>query len=122
MLVGRAPDFRVTSISAPSTVPPAQPFSTTVTVCNRGTMPGSAPVALVMSADNYLGIGPGQLDVPAGQAVVSLDPGRCSAVVINSVPVGLGAMFVGAVIDDERAVVELSDTNNVSAARSITVR
>jgi hypothetical protein len=122
LLVGQGPDFQVTSISAPPTATTGQPFVATVTVCNRGTMPGSAQVDVVMSADNFLGLGPEQLDVPVGSASVSLDAGRCLSVAITSVPFGVGASFVGAIADHADAVVELSETNNVSSARAITVR
>jgi subtilase family serine protease len=122
MLVGHGPDFQVTSISAPSTVTTGQPFSTTVTVCNRGTMQGSTPVDVVMSADKFLGFGPQQLDVPVGGTIVALNAGQCRSVAISAVPVGLGAMFIGAIADNDNAIVELSDTNNVSNARAITVR
>lgn len=122
MLVGHGPDFQVTSISAPSTVTTGQAFSTTVTVCNRGTMQGSTPVDVVMSTDTFLGFGPGQLDTPVGGTLVSLNAGQCRSVAITSFPTALGAMFVGAIADNNNVVVELSDTNNVSSARSITVR
>ncbi|MFP2910182.1 CARDB domain-containing protein [Pyxidicoccus sp. 3LFB2] len=81
MGVGHRADFVVTNVQAPASLLPGQSFTAQVTVCNQGTQPDSADVALVLSADAIIdpGTGPEPTeDVLLGQRPAGdLFPGQC---------------------------------------------
>ncbi len=125
MAIGFGPDFVVTSVSVPSALAPGQPFTATVTACNRGTAPGSTQVDLLISTDSVLSL---TSDVRAPGGVFTLSAGQCLSQSVPSFmpvpppPPAPGAVgttfFIGGVADPNVSVLELNETNNTSPARS----
>ncbi len=119
MAIGSAPDFTVSSIVVPSVIAPFEPFTATLTVCNRGTAPGSTQVDLVLSSDSTISI-PGDQLMPG--AFFNLAPNQCltqtvqSSMNASAPPPPPGSLattfFIGAVADSFNSVIELRETNN----------
>lgn len=125
MAIGFGPDFVVTSVSVPSALAPGQPFTATVTACNRGTAPGSTQVDLLISTDSVLSLAS---DVRAPGGFFTLSVGQClsqnvpSFMPVSAPPPPPGALgttfFIGGLADPNGSVLELNETNNTSPARS----
>ncbi|MER2564760.1 MAG: CARDB domain-containing protein [Myxococcaceae bacterium] len=119
MAIGSAPDFTVTSVVVPSVVAPFEPFTASVSVCNRGTAPGSSQVELVLSSDSTISL-PGDQLMPG--AFFTLAPNQCQTQTVqsfmnaNAPPPPPGSLtttfFIGAVADPFNSLVELRETNN----------
>lgn len=123
LLVGNQADFTVTIASAPSLVALNSSFSVLVQTCNRGTQPGSANVDLLRSPDTFFLAGNGSNDVLVGGASVTLNAGQCNTRVFTVFAGGVRTTFhLAAVVDPFNSVTELSETNNQSAVRTITVQ
>lgn len=124
MAVGLGPDFVVSSIAFPSVVAPFTPFTATVTVCNRGTQPGTTQVDLFVSTDSVVNVA----DFRLPGSSVTLNAAECRGVPIvgsMNVPVpppappALGVTaFLGAIVDVDGFVPELREGNNVGGTRS----
>ncbi|NMO16768.1 hypothetical protein HPC49_06170 [Pyxidicoccus fallax] len=122
--VGNRPDFTVTAVTGPSSVTPGAPLTAQVTVCNQGTLPGSADVGLYLSPDaNLLPSGPGGFgeDILVSRVTLgTLSPSQCVTVPISGSaqrpPPGVdGAYHLGAIVDPGNAVLELNEDNNTHA-------
>jgi hypothetical protein len=108
---GSAPDLAVASVSGPGSVAVSQKVRATATVCNQGTARSHASsVAFFLSLDATITIADGLL----GSAPVSeLEAGQCAPVELTGLAsVQDGAWYVGALVDGDNAVVELSEINN----------
>lgn len=109
--VGHLPDFVVASVHAPTGVRPDDAFQVDVTVCNQGTVEGQSDVTVFVSRDSspsvedrYVG------SVPTG----ALGQGQCATLPVT-VPRDsqrAGTWFVGALVDWDAQVAELSEANN----------
>lgn len=125
MAIGFGPDFVVTSVSVPTALAPGQPFTATVTACNRGTLPGSTQVDLLISTDSVLNLA-GDVRAPGG--FFTLAAGQCqsqsvpSFMTVSAPPPPPGALgttfFIGGLADPNNSALELNETNNTSPARS----
>lgn len=110
----RAPDFRVLRVSPlQSTVSPGQTLDVVYTVDNFGNEPGRLTGQLYLSTNNAITTS----DLPFG-AALSFDSvsrqtftGTVSVVVPASITTG--SYYVGAILDPELQVAELSESNNV---------
>lgn len=129
-LLGRAPDFVVTSFTAPTSAAFGGTFSSSVTVCNRGTSPGAANLSFVIATaagiPSTLPLPSTAMPVPAqGDSFFSLAPNACQSrtfLVTALTPGGVrGSLRAGAIIDLSQSVQELRETNNVSPVRALTV-
>lgn len=126
VFIGSLPEFVISAVSVPSSALPGAPFTATATVCNRGTVPGTTSVDLVLSTDSLLtptaAPGPGA-DRTMGTVTITLAPGACAAQALSGTADASpgGPLFVGAVVDLNGAVAEFSETNNVSAATQMLV-
>lgn len=122
MAIGSAPDFTVTSIVVPTVIAPFEPFTASITVCNRGTSPGGAQVDLVLSNDTTISL-PGDTQMPG--AFFNLAVNQCLTQTVQSTmnasapppPPGSLTMpfFIAAVADPFNSVPELRETNNFLA-------
>lgn len=119
--IGNRPDFVVTGVTAPANVRPGQSFTASVTMCNQGTQPGSAPLELFLSQDTVIvpPVPPStSTDVFAGYVNVSwLEPGQCrteSVQATANVPTE-GTWYPGAVMNPQRNTTELLYDNNTRA-------
>ncbi|AKQ64997.1 Fibronectin type III domain protein [Myxococcus hansupus] len=109
---GDLPDFVITGVVAPARVHGAMPFQVNVTVCNEGRREAHSDVTLFISRDACFSEDDALLEtVPTGP----LAAGACV-----SVPVAVqgdlartSTWFVGALVDKEARVRELSEVNNV---------
>lgn len=125
MAIGFGPDFVVTSVVVPTAIGPGQPFTATLTACNRGTAPGSTQVDLLISTDSVISLAS---DVRAPGAPFTLAVGQCQSQSVQSFmpvsppppPPGTLAttFFIGGIADPNDSVLELNETNNTSPARS----
>ncbi|MDP1914723.1 MAG: CARDB domain-containing protein [Myxococcales bacterium] len=125
MAIGFGPDFVVTSVSVPTALAPGQPFTATVTTCNRGTAAGSTQVDLLISTDSVLSLA-GDMRAPGG--FFTLSAGQCqsqnvpSFMTVSAPPPAPGMLgttfFIGGIADPNGSVLELNETNNISPARS----
>lgn len=117
---GRAPDLTVTEVSGPRSVAVGQPVRATATVCNPGTSasPASA-VAFFLSLDASITAA----DPLLGSAEVpELPAGACAPVELEGLAqVEEGAWYVGAAVDADSRVAELSESNNAKAGRVLGV-
>ncbi|MCP3141926.1 CARDB domain-containing protein [Pyxidicoccus xibeiensis] len=122
--VGDRPDFVVASATAPASVPPGQPFTANIRVCNQGTQPGGAHVELYLSEDTVITppMTPGTpSDQPAGYFFTpTLAPGECLTQSLQASGPGTGAMYLGAVVDPFGHLPELIDDNNSRTGTRIT--
>ncbi|WP_158513097.1 CARDB domain-containing protein [Myxococcus hansupus] len=125
--IGDQPDFVVTSVTGPTSVPQGQPFPASVTVCNPGTAPGTPHVALYLSADAV--ITPDFPLTPASDLLLGsrsmgmLAPGKCQTetLTVSASVHREGAYHLGAIVDPAQAVPELVEINNTHAATRIGV-
>ncbi len=118
--VGSAPDLVVSEVSGPDSVRGSQPVLATATVCNQGTSRSFATrVVLFLSLDASITTA----DAPVGSAPVpELQSGECKPVELTGLAnVPEGAWFVGAYVDSENAVAELSESNNTRAGNVLGV-
>ncbi|MFZ5440216.1 MAG: CARDB domain-containing protein [Myxococcota bacterium] len=117
LVIGEQPDFVVTALSGPDNAAPSTPFTVGITLCNRGSAPGTTSVTLVTSLDPTIdrqdwnaGFGPS----------VTLAAGACVAQQIQTVAVtpfsGIATAWLGAVADANGTTAELSESNNARAA------
>jgi hypothetical protein len=111
---GQAPDLVLSEVSAPASVAVAQPVRATTQVCNQGTAPSAAATvsfflsldASITATDSLLG----------GAPVPELQPGACAPVELTGLAdVQEGSWHVGAYVDSDNRVVELSESNNTRA-------
>ncbi|MDY7227028.1 CARDB domain-containing protein [Hyalangium rubrum] len=119
--VGSKPDFVVSTVTGPASALPGQSLSASVTVCNQGTVGGSAPVEVYLSADTT--ITPNGPMAPSPDAYVGsastqyLNAGQCQTLAVQGyayVPTE-GAYSLGAVVDPQSSLVELIEDNNAKA-------
>jgi hypothetical protein len=117
---GSAPDLVVAEVSGPMSVAMAQPVRATATVCNQGTSesPASA-VAFFLSLDASITA----TDPLLGSAEVpELQAGACAPVELTGLAqVEEGSWYVGAAVDADRRVAELSESNNARAGHVLGV-
>lgn len=108
---GWAPDLVLSEVSAPASVAIAQPMRATAKVCNQGTsLSAAATVSFFLSLDTTINTA----DVLLGGAFVpELQAGACAPVeVTGPANVQEGSWHVGAYVDSDYRVVELSESNN----------
>ncbi|KFE66091.1 CARDB domain-containing protein [Hyalangium minutum] len=117
---GSAPDLVVAEVSGPVSVAVAQPVRATATVCNQGTSasPESA-VAFFLSLDASITA----VDTLLGSTQVpELEAGACAPVELTGLAqVAEGSWYVGAAVDADHRVVELSESNNARAGHVLGV-
>ncbi|MFL5348982.1 MAG: CARDB domain-containing protein [Hyalangium sp.] len=112
--VGHAADLVVASVSGPASVGALHQVRATATVCNQGTSQSLATtVALFLSLDASITTA----DSLVSSAPVSeLQAGECTPVELRGLAqVPDGAWYLGAYVDSENAVAELSENNNTRA-------
>jgi hypothetical protein len=123
--IGNKPDFIVFSVTGPASAQSGQQLTATVTVCNQGTQPGSAPLEVYLSTDAV--ITPNTPTAPSpdfflGFAYVpTLNPGQCQTLSVQgpaSVPAP-GSYSLGAVVDPPGGLPELIKDNNSKAGSLI---
>ncbi len=108
---GRAPDLVLSEVSAPASVAIAQPMRATARVCNQGTsLSTAATVSFFLSLDASINTA----DALLGSAPVpELQAGACAPVELTGpANVQEGSWHVGAYVDSDYRVVELSENNN----------
>ncbi|WP_342379307.1 hypothetical protein NVS55_07625 [Myxococcus stipitatus] len=132
--VGDGPDLVVNGMSLPASVTPGQPMALSLRACNVGTMPSpptQAQLYLSLDADvTPMMSGPGgpvpQDQSPIGQvAVPALSVGQC--LTLSAAPSALlppdgqnvHVYYVGVIIDEQGAVSELREDNNLYAQKTI---
>lgn len=117
---GRAPDLVLSEVSAPGSVAVAQPVRATAKVCNLGTAPSAVATvsfflsldASITTADSLLGSAP----------VPELQAGACAPVELAGLAdVQEGSWHVGAYVDSDHRVVELSENNNARTGGVLSV-
>jgi subtilase family serine protease len=121
--IGSAPDFFISSVTVPASLSPGEPFTSTVTVCNQGTVRGGAEVQLVLSEDSIIRFSddapPESQDLPVFSfSADDLEPGQCRK---QQVPLSLsaphdGAWYLGAVAIPSHSLQELISSNNTRAS------
>ncbi|NOJ97334.1 hypothetical protein HMI51_30885 [Corallococcus coralloides] len=127
--VGHGPDLVVTSVEAPSTVAPWEPFAATVRVCNVGTEPmNSSEVALVVSTEETWNLPPQDAPAPFPNSsqyvagflnVAPLQAGQCVStlgMVSAERPAGASpeqSLYLSAAVDMSQMRTELREDNNV---------
>ncbi len=116
-----APDFVVSSVTGPASAMPGQQLSIIVSVCNQGTVGGSAPLEVYLSADTTItphGPSGPSPDFFVGYASPQhLNPGQCQSLTVQgpaSVPSD-GAYYPGAIVDPQGSITETVETNNAKA-------
>jgi hypothetical protein len=117
---GSAPDLVVSEVSGPVSVAVAQPLRATATVCNQGTAASpAATVSFFLSLDAAITA----LDSLLGSTTVpELQAGACAPVELTGLArVEEGSWYVGAFVDSDNRVVELSESNNARAGRVLGV-
>ncbi|QSQ19709.1 hypothetical protein JY651_31015 [Pyxidicoccus parkwayensis] len=127
--VGSRPDLVVTSIIAPVSVRPGDPFTAKVKVCNQGTEAtyGSwTYLELYLSMDTTLTAPPmsGPAAPPTDQRMIgavdlpTLSAGQCVTRDVNAYAglppeaMGVGPAYLGAIVDTNQSVLELREDNN----------
>ena len=121
--VGSAPDIVVSSITVPDSASQGEYFTSTVTVCNQGTVAGETNVQLVLSEDTTILFSydapPETQDLPvASFSSDYLEAGQCRKQQVQlsfSAPHD-GAWYLGAVVDPGHSLQELIETNNTRAS------
>ncbi|RKG75564.1 CARDB domain-containing protein, partial [Corallococcus terminator] len=117
--VGHEADLTVSSVTAPSSLRPGEPFTPSVKVCNVGpSVTYSFDVAVFLSTVPSL-TAPSATRIQVGtQSLPSLEGGRC---VTTPVPAnfqlpeaatGDQPLYVGAVVDPTQGMLELREDNN----------
>ncbi|HVE82740.1 MAG TPA: CARDB domain-containing protein, partial [Myxococcales bacterium] len=118
MGLGSKPDFILTSVSGPPSAGTGSSFPVTAVLCNQGTISGTAPVTLYLSADAT--ITSADLQVGVLSAPPSLSPGACATLTGNATAPATGAAYyVGAFADRANAVSETMEVNNTRAGGRI---
>ncbi|WP_164014115.1 CARDB domain-containing protein [Pyxidicoccus trucidator] len=125
--VGDKPDLVVSSITAPISTPPSQPFTVSVSVCNQGTQSGGGLLELYLSGDaNIVSRSPPSplSDLLVGSLYFqSLAPGQCRTEQVRSAGGGFGEglWYVGAIVDPGNSTPELIEDNNTRLGSRIGV-
>ena len=127
--VGNSPDLIITEVTAPFSVRNGDLFTTTVKVCNQGTVSsGTSTGRLELFASTQpvleFPMGPGSPGMSSSQVSLgyvelgALQPQQCTtrqltapAIAPNSTP-GYGLFYIGAIVDSQRTVMELREDNN----------
>ncbi|HYH97764.1 CARDB domain-containing protein, partial [Hyalangium sp.] len=124
--IGYRPDFTVQSVSSPSNLVPGGPFTSSVKVCNQGTVSGSTQVQLVLSEDTTIRFSPtgdpALQDLPlASFASGTLAAGQCAVqqVQASAQPPHDGSWYLGAVADPANTTLEFSESNNTRASKAV---
>ncbi|WP_224373075.1 CARDB domain-containing protein [Hyalangium versicolor] len=124
--IGSAPDFVVTAVTGPASLPPDASLTAAVSVCNQGTLARSASVTLILSEDDIveglyssLPWEPQDFYMGDGNTAV-LEPGQCQPLEIqghlwDATPGG----FLGAFVYSDQP--ELIKDNNGKIGTPITV-
>ncbi|NMO16627.1 hypothetical protein HPC49_20510 [Pyxidicoccus fallax] len=125
------PDFIVATVQGPASVQSGQSLTTTVKVCNYGSVAASTTVAVYLSQDTvitpYMGGPFPPVDQPAGNApVTNLGPSQCVDVQVTGTaypppPRTPGNYYLGAVVDAGNYVPEVSETNNTRVGSVIAI-
>jgi len=118
-IAGRAPDFRVASItSSADRAAPGDTLELGYTLENAGNEPGDLSFAVYLSSNEAIS----DQDLMLGQlmqvATVSRQvvTGTLSATLPSSLPTG--TYYLGLIVDAEGLVAELDETNNIGRARA----
>jgi subtilase family serine protease len=117
---GSAPDLVVTEVSGPVSVAVAQPVRASATVCNPGTAASpTAAVSFFLSLDASITATDALL---GSTSVPELQAGACAPVELTGLArVEEGSWYLGAFVDGDNRVVELSEGNNARAGRVLGV-
>ncbi|MFO0727707.1 MAG: CARDB domain-containing protein [Myxococcota bacterium] len=113
--LGSGPDLRITSVSAPASANGS--IRASYVVCNQGTAPSSgASVSVYLTADqtvsgsNFVGQG----------FVGGLATGACTSGSVTGPTSGLSGVFrIGAIVDENGAVLELNEANNTTLGAQV---
>jgi subtilase family serine protease len=116
--VGNGPDLEISSVTGPFSSQSGTAFTATVTVCNRGTASGSAPLEVRLSYDDPISTAD---FLVGGQPSPTLSPGGCSAVSVSATAPFNGAFVLGALVDPYGSLAELDEANNARAGAAIGV-
>jgi large repetitive protein len=128
--IGSGPDFVITAVKGPPSVMRGRSFTASVTVCNQGTAPGSAPVDLVLSADSSIEVAvppapwDPSSDRPVGGSYFELEAGACESRSVQGFadpPGPGGAYYLGAVADLPNVLPELIEINNTRSGARISI-
>ncbi len=106
------PDFVITGVQAPTRVHGVRPYQVAVTVCNEGRREANTEVTLFVSRDACYSEDDALLEtVPTGP----LAAGACVSlpVAVRGERLRSNTWFIGALVDRESRVRELSEVNNV---------
>ncbi|HYV49823.1 MAG TPA: CARDB domain-containing protein [Myxococcaceae bacterium] len=108
--VGNSPDFYVKSVSTAASALPGGQLTVTATVCNQGTVAGSAPTVVYFSTDSTID----QTDYMGGALppFSFLLPGYCEVLTGTFPAPPPGAWYVGASVDPGNSTAELFEDNN----------
>ncbi len=115
--VGHKADFIVKSVSGPTIARPGAPFTTSVTVCNNGTVDDVARVTLVLSSDKELdatAVGSEQERFLADVDLGLVHAGFCATreVTINPGSLPGHSWYLGALVGSASGQQELIASNN----------
>ncbi|OJT27092.1 hypothetical protein BO221_03625 [Archangium sp. Cb G35] len=119
--VGHGPDFVVTEVTGPASVPLGTLFEASATVCNQGLVSGSPDLGFYLSHDERI-VPPG-VPFEAGDfeygsdPVGPLAPGECRTLqrTLHTGSAQEGAYYLGAAVDPIRALRESLESNNTRA-------
>ena len=117
--VGNAPDFYLQSVSTAASVLPGGQLTVKTKICNRGTQPAGAPVAVYFSTDATIA----NTDFFAGllPPFPYILPGGCEVLTGTFPAPPQGAYWVGAIADNGNSTPELFEDNNWLAGNRVGV-
>lgn len=127
--VGNSPDLIVTEVTAPFSVRSGDLFTTTVKVCNQGTVStgmSTGRLELFASTQPVLEfpMGPGSPGMSSSQVSLgsvelgALQPQQCTTRQLTAPAMapagtpGYGLFYIGAIVDSQQTVMELREDNN----------
>jgi hypothetical protein len=118
--VGYGPDFVISEVRGPTSTESFTPFTSTVTVCNQGTVGAEGSFRLFLSPDPELS--PTE-EVPGGGVVGFLSPGQCATQQVQmQAPVwNEGAWYLGASVENLAPERELIESNNTRVSEAVGV-
>ncbi|RKH12468.1 hypothetical protein D7V97_08315 [Corallococcus sp. CA053C] len=117
----------MSAVTGPASATSGQQISVSVTVCNQGTVGGSAPVEVYLSADAT--ITPNGPTGPSPDFFVGyagspyLNAGQCQVLTVSGPAYASteGAYYLGAVVDPQNSLSELIENNNTLTGSRIGV-
>jgi subtilase family serine protease len=124
--IGFQPDYSIQSVSGPASVTPGAPLTASVTVCNQGTVSGSAQLELVLSEDTDIRFSysapPYDQDLPmANFDTGPLGAGQCRTQQVEFFAWAPfeGPWYLGVVADPGNYEQEFLESNNARASEPV---